>query len=400
MNFISDFEGYCSALESPTSYITWSALACIAAVMRDNCFIEFEYEKIYPNIYVILYATSGASRKGPPIKIAGSLVKEVSNTKFLGGRFTIQAAMKVLSEVQRDDKGGAIKGGSCLMYSEEIAAMFAGEGKSTVDILTEWYEFHKEWTNNILANESIQTINNVCVSILAATNDVLFKKVFTADAIYGGLLARIFLVAESNRRQRNSRMYKGVSTESERPKLISHLRRISQLRGAIVPTDEARAYYDHWYNSIDDAVRDPTGVLHRMHTSVVKLAMILCAADYKFNFVLEKEHFEQAIDLVSSIMKNYKLVAGGAGTSRTAASTKEFLSILMQDTEGKGVDKKVMIRRLFGVVDPADVEVAADNLIKAEYIEIKASRYVLTEKFKEDYQQKVKERVKSAQIGK
>jgi hypothetical protein len=396
VNFIADFESYCRDLESPTSYITWSALAAVAAVMRNNLWIDFQYEKIFPNIYVILYATSGATRKGPPVKIAGSLVKEINNTKFLSGRFTIQAAMKVLSEIQRNEKGQAIKGGSCLMYSEEIAAMFAGDGKATIDILTEWYEYHKEWQNNILANEQIQTISDVCVSILAATNDILFKKVFTADAIYGGLLARIFLVAESSRRQRNSRMYKSHSTESERPKLVAHLRRLSTLHGAIVPTDEAREFYDNWYNTIDDSVRDPTGVLHRMHTSVVKLALIISAADYKFNFILEKKHFEQAIDMCSSIMKNYKLIAGGAGTSKTAVATKEFLTIMLGDSEGRGVDKKVMIRKLFGTVDPQEVDIVAENLIKAEFLEIKNSRYVLTDKFKEEYQQKLKEKKKDA----
>jgi hypothetical protein len=387
VNFVADFEKYCRELESPDSYIQWSAYCAISAVMRDNLFLQFAYEKIYPNIYVILYATSGATRKGPPVKIAGSLIKEVGNTKFLGGRFTIQAAIKTLSEIGRDNNNNPIKGGACIMYSEEIAALFAGDGKATIDILTEWYEYHEKWENNILSNEGTQVVNNVCVSILAATNDVLFKKVFTSDAIYGGLLARIFLVVESSRRKRNSRMYSQVDTASERGKLVAHLKRLAGLRGAITPTDEAREYYDHWYNNLDDSARDRTGVLHRMHTSVLKLALILAASEYTFNYTVEKKHIEKAIDLCGGLLKNYKQLDTGTGPpSRSSSAAKEVLRLLSEDKTGNGLTKVVLLRKLFGIADHEEFEKACEALTKLKYLDMKKDRYILTQDFFDAYE--------------
>lgn len=384
-NFVEDFQIYCRNLESPTSYIMWSGFAAIAAVLRDNVYFQLDYSKIYPNIYVVLYATSGATRKGPPIQIAGSLIKEVGNTKFLGGRFSIQAAMKVLSEVSVNERGQRLVGGSCVMYSEELSALIAADVKSTIDILTDWYDSPEHWANNILANEGIQEIKNVCVTLLAASNSILFNKVFSGDAIYGGLLARTFLIAESNRRQRNSRMFKTPELGTERQQLMSHLMRLSKMKGEIVPTDSARKFYDDWYNSTDDNIKDRTGVLHRMHTGVIKLAIILAASEYNFNFVLEKRHFEDALTYCQSILKNYKFIDGGAGGSRLNLFTKEILTVLMQEKSEAGVEKRTMIRRLFGVVDPEDIDKAVNALVAAEYVENRNSHYILTDKFRSDY---------------
>ncbi len=80
------------------------------------------------------------------------------------------------------------------------------------------------------------------------------------------------------------------------------------------------------------------------------------------------------------------------GTSRLALPTKEVLGVLLQDQNPQGVEKKTLIRKLFGVVDPEDIEKVADALIRTEYIENHNSRYILTDRFKTEYQQKMREK--------
>src|SRR4249920_3615830 len=91
--------------ESPRKYYYWSGMSAIAAVVRNQVFLDKCYYKLYPNIYVLLVGRKGI-RKGPPVALAKKLVTEVGSTRVISGRASIQAIVTELHRAKTSDNGG------------------------------------------------------------------------------------------------------------------------------------------------------------------------------------------------------------------------------------------------------------------------------------------------------
>src|SRR3972149_10119071 len=68
---------YGEGVESPTSFLFWSGIATLSAVVRRKLSIRFGTRSLYPNFYIILVARTGAARKGAPIKAAEAFARTI-----------------------------------------------------------------------------------------------------------------------------------------------------------------------------------------------------------------------------------------------------------------------------------------------------------------------------------
>lgn len=327
-SFTDLFLEYTADAESPESFFRWSSYAAVAAVLRDNVWIDLGLKKVWPNIYVILMARSAALRKGTALQIAKDLISSIGNTRIISGRASIQAVIKDLSEVETHrDTGIQLKGASAILISEELAS-FAPEDPATIPLLTDLYDNHKEWTNS-LKSEGKRRLENTCISMLAATNEPFFREVYTNLAIRGGLLGRTFIIREHFRRSSNSLMYVNKERYVKEP-LVSSLKAVASLRGEIFLEDDARREYDEWYKSIDyDAPSNDTGVLERIHWGVLKVAILLGAStDYEAR--VKKCHVEEAIIRCMNLLRNYEVLTMSAGRSPAAEPGAILLAFLWE----------------------------------------------------------------------
>jgi hypothetical protein len=387
MNFISTLVEHLDSAESPNSYITWAGLATISAILRDNVYFQFKYDKIYPNIYVVIVAGSSATRKDMPVRIAERLTRDIANTKIISGRTSIQAVMKNLSENYTNDKGHRLKGASGLLLSKELSDLIVDDPVA-MKIITDWYDCHDHWDNNLISS-GVSKLENVCVTILSASNDVLFQDVFKNSEIYGGLLARSFIVTETRRKRKNSRMYDQLDKTNLYPLLVEHLRELAKCKGEINLTDEARACYDAWYLSIEDDAFDRAGVIARMHTGVLKVGILLAAARSDFKMTVKQSDVEKAIDMCTGLIKNYKQITVVSGKSELANPMNLILAELLKEKEHV-VQRRILIQRLLGSIDSQMLDKCVETLVDAEYMRVTqkqgAVAYGLTEKFIATYE--------------
>lgn len=337
-------------MPSPDSYIKWSAYGTLAAILRHNYYWKLTHT-VYPNIYVILYGPPAVG-KDAPIVFAESLIRSVGNTKLFMGHFSMQAALKRMSEVGRNEKTAEpITGGSCTIMSREIANQFAD-----VDVacksLTELYDFQSVWTNDILKNEGIQTLKNVCVNLLCASNDVLFRDVFSKQALQGGLGRRLYLVAETKRRHHISPFDAKMPELTLVPKLIEHLEKLSKHKGEIIFDEPAKIHFSEWYYELESRIEaDPNGIAGALATSAIKIAMILAAAEYDFDMIISKRHIEKAINEAEKITKNSKIIMPFAGNDNSEGGDKigpEILRILLK-SQNYQIGRETLFRKLIGV---------------------------------------------------
>lgn len=371
MNFVDYFLEYTKDVESPTSFLKWSALSILSAVLRDNFFLDHEKLQVYPNIFVILMAKSGACRKSTPLKISAALLKQVQNTKIIEGRTSIQAAMRKLSQAETSENGHMIKGASAFFYSEELRNLVV-EDPQAIGLLTDLYDYHEKYSVDLISGGT-SVLNHVCISLLAASNEVFFREIYTNSAIYGGLLGRTFIVAESKRRHKNSMMY--LSAGHPPAPLVLHLKALSVMGAKpdhnpkLEMEAEAKEYYHEWYNTIEDSwyERDLIGFDTRMHTHVLKVAILLAAAREDFQKSIKKQDVESAIDLVVPLRSNYTMLMMGAAKNDIQKASAKFLAMLYEAPEHILTHKHIM-GRLWGEIDHTQMATVVATMEQAGFI--------------------------------
>ena len=371
-NFVDKLLEVTEIVESPTSFLRWSAYMALSAVMRHNIYYSFpaRRSKIMPNLYVLLVGDSGATRKSTPLKICNYLLKAVNNTKIIEGRASIQGILKELAAIKTVQKPvhRQLRFASGIIYSEEFAASIVKDPAVT-GILTDLYDWHEEH-DIILRSEETMHLEKVCINLMSATNAAFIQDMFTKTDIYGGLVGRTFFIIEEKARHKNLGL-RDETNENEWQVLVNHLAALSRVEGPAHPTTEALDFFEDWYNSTDFTLHESkTGYESRAHTHVQKLALVLAAAEEGFNLVIEKRHFEEAVDIVTELRKNYhKLIAtAGYSTNTVVQAAKDIATILFQNPDRK-LTRPEMMRMLFGRIDAENFDKAITTLDQTGYID-------------------------------
>ncbi len=344
--FIDLYLNYTKDFESPASFWKWSAYAAISGVLRDNCYRrEPGDSRLYPNIYILLLAPSGIHRKGRPVKFANKLVEKIGNNKIISGRTSVQAILKEMHSTETDPITGRIaKGGSAIFFAEELAAGLVGD-EQQVSILTDIYDWKEKYRDN-LASRELRIIQNVVFGLFAGSNEELLKKVFTDSAIYGGLLGRTFLVTPDEFRKGNS-LTDDVDEKADDTAfliLLKSLERISSLKGVFKFTQDGADEYNNWYHPFRESLKvksDRSGVLARMTTGVIKLAMILAANELTLS--LSKYHINKAITECVSLLPNYNTFTMMSSKTDDAAAMSIILKDLL-DVQHHTRSRKILIQ--------------------------------------------------------
>lgn len=319
-NFLEAYLKVTEYAESPTSYLHWGGLVCLAATLRDNVYFEHpaRLTRVYPNIYVLLFGESSNVRKATPLDTVEKLLrgtKGVNNTKVVGGRASMQGVMKTLAT----SENGSPPGGSGIMIARELAAFYAKDNM-TIPYLTDLYDF-KEFYDGHLASYDIPPIKNLCLSLFAGTNDVMAQTLIDTSAKEGGLMGRSFIISEERRRLIDSGFedHEYPTDDSWIPLQI-FLKQLSTVKGPVHFSEPARKWYNDWYHTLDfEKLRTRTGYEGRMQTHVQKVAVILAAARSNFDRIVELEDVQYAIKLVTERLIIYKKMMYGSGQAPNAS---------------------------------------------------------------------------------
>jgi hypothetical protein len=379
LSFITELIRHTKDYESPTSFWKWSGFAAIAAVLRDNVWMPDGDKKLYPNIYILFLADSGA-RKGRPVDLCEELVKELAVTKSISGRSSIQGIIDELAHTETRD-GKMLKGGSAIWYAPELSSGIVSD-EAAISILTDIYDGKTDF-KNLLRHSPRFKVERIVFTAFMASNEAMLKSIYDARATQGGLLARTFLVTEQGEfRPSNALMRKTDMTESKKV-VASELKKISDLRGEILFTEEAIKVYEPWYNEFRMSYRgrDKGGIAGRMHTGVKKLSCILAANDLSLE--VRGKHIDEAIHECLILMPNYNSFIMGSGKSDISAAGALLIGELQGATDFC-MDKRLILRKHWMDVDNDVLEKLAGTLAEAGMLTIIVSHptvyYRLTDK--------------------
>ena len=366
-DFTSLFLEFTKDFESPTSFWKWSSYALIASTLRNNVYHNQGNELICPNIYVIFLADSAAFRKGGSFPLVGELSEELHHTKLFDGRSSVQALMEKLSLDVGGKRGIPIRGGSCLLLAEELSSFFVLDPQ-LIPLLTNLYRSRSSFRYELRGNPF--TIKDLCVTLMGASNETLLREIMDIRATEGGLLGRTFIVKPDKKRPANDLLDIDLTKFNKKP-LMDSLEKIKELKGPIVFTKPAIKRYRDWYKELYESLDkspDPTGLLGRIHTSVLKLCMIIAASQYKLE--VSENDVNVAIDDAICLKPNYETFTMASGISTQAKAGTLFLKALWDATSlnGNKLSRRLFLQNYWNQVSAEDLDKVTQTLVQAGMI--------------------------------
>ena len=349
--------------ESPKRYWYWAGLSAISAVVGRKLYLDKFLYNLYPNLYIILIGRSGI-RKGPPVSLAKSLVKEVNNTRIISGRASIQAIIKDLrAAFTRESGGPPLTDAIAFLPISEFAA-FLVQDPSALTTLTDLYDSHAndEWEYKTISGGN-QILNNVCITLLGASNEVHFRDVVPDNALGGGFIGRTCIIHATKKG--------GSNPLTSKPKnmvniveLAKHLRAISKLKGQFMWSREGKNIYDDWYEKMEKSgIDDDTGSIFRLHDNVLKAAMCI-SLSRALDLSLEASDIKEAIFACQEFIPGVRRIAmTSGGTSAAAPGTAVFISeLLKHKDDGYSLSRREMGQKHWNYFDMFELDKIAESL--------------------------------------
>jgi len=374
MNWLSELVNLHNELESPESFWFWSGLSSIAAVVKDQVWLERQIHNLYPNIYVMLHAKSGL-KKGPPISMAGRLVGMVNNTMVISGRSSIQGILKEMGTAKTVPGGKVQSTSNAFICSSELTSSIV-EDKVATTILTDLYDRQYrvgEW-KSLLKMETF-TLKNPTLTILTATNESHSEDFFTKKDIQGGYFARTFIIYEETSDVINS-LIAPLTRPIDYNEIVKYLKDLANLKGPfqrlgddkqtdICPNpkevklksgtkmsyfSDAGLIYDDWYQDFSKTIRtqdieDPTGTLNRFGDSVIKVAMLLSLAKEP-NLIIDTQTMTEAIRVCEQLLGNIRRTTLGKSGLSLSSNLKTMIIYELLGRSNHQVSRTILMKKL------------------------------------------------------
>ncbi len=274
---------YCSETEIPSLYALWSGISVISAILGRKCCIEFGYEPVYPNTFIVLVAESGTCRKSSAIRVVKRFLKEVNPpVNLLSQKMTPEALIDALAGGKTEDDKVIMTAEGIAIAAELTTLIDRNSVKSgLVNVMTDLYDCDDfEYRTR---GRGIEYIQNPCLSILGGTTIYWIKEALTASSITGGFTARIIFVYLAQRDK--DVFWPHISKENlKRAEDIVHdMNEVAKIRGPFSLNDEAMKMFEEEYKSFNhnsELVHNPltAGYASKRHINLLKVATVVSAS--------------------------------------------------------------------------------------------------------------------------
>jgi len=378
MSWISKLIEETREYEAPRQYYFWSGLAAISAVVKDHVWLErgSDRMKTFPNVYILILAKTGITKKSHPISLVEQIVVEAQCTRVISGRSSIEKIIDDLGTAATlEGKSRKIIKDSCgFIVSGELSASIISNSQA-LTILTNLYDRQYnvgDWTINL--KSGMKKLNKPTITFLAATNDQYMKSFFEAKDMYGGFLGRTLVISADvpkrlNALVRPSEIYPDIKA------LANYLEKLSKLTGPFQwANDEVITHYETWYDNFygpvqrgEAEVNDKTGTFSRIGDHVLKVAMLLALSE-GLELKLKMTHLQEAISLCEPFVEISERAIRGIGKSTLASQTAQVMDYL--ESRNGSASRIGILQKFQGDIDHIDLNHIAAHLEESGFMSI------------------------------
>lgn len=337
--------------ESPLVFHRWSFLACTAAALRRNLWLQHGKKKVFPVMYTMLVGSPG-TRKSTAMMSARELLARSGFKDFSSSRTSKQQFLQDMQAkmLQDDDLEG--RRPHCMFIAEDEFIDFLGVGNQEfAGLLTNLWDCKSEYDE--VYKKSRAFIYEPTINILGGMTQTGLALALPAESNGLGFLSRMVLVYGEQRRVRIA--FPEIPNEEDEQPFVDFFREcVSFAPGRVNFTTHARDLVIDWYNTWEPLM-DARLLYYcqRRQEHLFRLCLVLCAVHQK-TFIDEHIVTEANTYLVHAEERMGRAF-GESGTSKYANAAAKLLAFMEQS------NRPVSVEELFKVVH-SDVDRYTDLL--------------------------------------
>ena len=298
-SWLDEYIEYTRKQESPEIFHKWVGLSIVSAALERNVVLDMGAYKVYPNLYVILVAGSAKCKKTTAMRIGRDLLKLLTKkVSIFAQKLTPEALIQRLARRRKVRGKEVVQNSTSLIYGAELAVFLGKEryNEGLIHLLTDLYDCPDEWEYET-KHGGLEQLSNVLIGMLAGSAPKLLKGCLSIDMIETGFPERILFIYADTPRPPITRP---TLPEFSRKKLLHDLNIIREMRGEFEWGTNAFEWYDEWYQKRFVSKDTPEllkGYLFRNHTTLLKVAILLCASE-RDDRVMQLPHLIKALELL------------------------------------------------------------------------------------------------------
>jgi len=306
-----DFKSFCSAgflaeyfdfaeplTDAPEQFHIATSLSVLSTVIGNNIFLQLGDKKLFSNIWALVLAPSSSHRKSSSLQIGLNLIREVNKELILPNEFSLEAFLEHLSKYPQ----------GILSYSEFSSLLEMCQRSYMVGLkstLTDLYDCRPWFTREL--KSGTYTIENGCLTVTAASTISWLIEHLRESDIRGGFMSRfLFFVAS---KKTKSLPIPPKADVAKRQRLIDELKKLSEFKGEMEISPEAKVRYEQWYQACEKKSEWElqkellSGFFHRLPDYCWKLAMLYSASVEK-SLIISEQAICKAMTLTDYIREN------------------------------------------------------------------------------------------------
>lgn len=364
-NWLDSYMKYTEDTESSPMFHKWVGISMVAGCLRKKTWLALGRIKTFPNLYVVLVAEPGVSRKSQAISYGIDILSKLTEVKCSADAITKEALIQDLEASGVDEYipgcQEIFKHSSLNIISKEFESFLGQRGENTkmLVMLTDLYDSQELPWKYRTKNSGNSTIPSVFINLLGATTPESLASCLPPSAIGGGLTSRIIFVWSPFKTKKVPIPTMNDALLALKEELVIDLTIISRIIGPYEMSDEAKQKWIDWYMAYDETsisriCTDPAfnGWYSRKPMFLQKLAMIFQACETS-DRTLSWEFFQRAIDELKLVEQYMAPTFNAVGKSEIATETDLVMQIIKRH---QCIDEKQLMQLVWRDIDKSKLD--------------------------------------------
>lgn len=376
-DWITGYLEYTKGSEPPLSYHTWIGISLVAGALQRKTWLQMGFERIFPNMYIVLVGPSGKARKGIALGIGKDLLSQLTGVVMTSENATREALIRcmkgnIVNSMMPDGK--IIFHCSITCFSEELSVFLGQNDIKFLASLTDWYDSKDSWTYETKGSGK-DHLQGLCFNLMGATAPDWLQSMLPQEAIGGGFTSRVIFVVEDSK---SKTVPEHILTAAEirlQQALVNDLNKINQLVGPFSFSKDGKEAYIKWYQEHDYKVSKGeypvederfAGYSERRATHIRKLMMIMSASRGD-TLQITAQDFERANTILRATELKMSRTFGGLGKAKYADVTQRVMDYISRI---KVVSRKDLLRKFHRDVDIPTLKIIEEVMTNMKVVSI------------------------------
>jgi hypothetical protein len=376
VSYLDDYSKLNEGTEIPGLFAVWSGISSISCVLGRHIWIDMGTYTIFPNLYVILVASSGRCRKSTAISVAKRLLRMVEPPiNILPQKTSPSALIRDMKRVNISDENEFLKE-ACegFVLADELTTFLNNKTYDELAAtLIQFYDCESKFEYST-RERGIETLHDTCLGLLGGTTMDWLKMAIPIEAIGSGVASRINFIYVP---QAPAPVAITSYTNEQRhlqSKLVRYLQDLVSLNGLVQLSKDAWAFYEEEYNRFyhtnklyDDAAT--SGYASRRGVHLLKLAIIFALSERQ-KLSIEKRHIEQAKALLEISERFLPMLLNIIMANETGLLLDTVYNCIKQE---KTADRKSILAKVSNRIDSKRLSDFLETLIQSGRIKCYAT---------------------------